>query len=449
MADIARESALKILNTLDKKRLTLDAVMDDFTQREQKLSRRDISLIHALVYGVLRWRGHLDHIIDHFSKKPLAKTKPEMLNILRLGIFQIKFLTRIPDSAAVNTSVNLSKKNFPPWGVKFVNGLLRNVVRNIDNVPFPDPEKNKTLAIAAQYSFPSWLVQRWLNRFGDEKTVMLCKAMNSVPGISIRTNTLKTNRNKLLDKIKDDISEYSLSLVSPYGISFTRPKKSIQDFQTFSNGWFQVQDEAAQIVSMIIAPQPGERVLDACAGLGGKTGHLAQLMENKGEIIASDHDPKKLKQLNSEMDRLGISIVKTKVLDLNSQIDKKELGQFDRILIDAPCSGMGVIRRNPDSKWAFSKKNLNRYKKRQIEFLSKVTELVKPGGCLVYAVCSTEPEENDAVINSFLHKHPEFDINKRIDDRLMHLTDKHGYITTFPHIHDMDGFFSVCLIRKF
>ncbi len=450
MSDPARESALKILNTLDKKNLTLDLVLDDFTSKRQKLEKRDLSLINALVYGVIRWRGNIDYIIDHFSKSPLNKIHPEVLNVLRLGIFQIKFMTKIPESAAVNTSVNLAKNNAPLWVVKFVNGLLRNVVRNIDNIPFPAPEDNLTLSIATKKSFPTWLVQRWLNRFNRDETERLCDTINSIPEITFRTNTLKFDRNTLFESMQNEVGSSALTAISPFGISITHPEKSIPDFRQFKDGWFQVQDEAAQIVSMLLDPKAGERILDACAGLGGKTGHIAQIMGNNGEIVAIDNNQSKLDRLQAEMQRLGVSIVTTSMVDLDSPMPGNNLGLFDKILLDAPCSGIGVLRRNPDSKWALTKKNLNRYKKRQVRFLNNIKPLLKPDGIIVYAVCSTEPEEGKGVIDSFISNSPEFSIlnDTCTFNSLDELSDSTGFISTFPHLHNMDGFFTARLKNK-
>lgn len=451
MTDLARQSALTLLNTLSGSQLTLDAVMNDFYAANQTLDKRDLALVNALVFGVVRWQGRLDHIIAHFSNTPMSKIKTPVLNILRLGVYQLAFMTRIPESAAVNTSVELAKKNGPVWVVKFVNGLLRNVTRNLPSVPFPTMEENKTLSISVGKSFPTWLVQKWLNRFGDEDTVKLCDLLNTVPPISVRANTLRTNRENLLEALSPHVKDLCLTGYSSHGLSFSQPDRPIPQLPGFDNGWFQVQDEAAQLVSILVAPKPGERVLDACAGLGGKTGHLAQLMENKGEILALDHEAKKLALLDREMARLGVTIVKTCVADIEQPLDENTLGSFDRILLDAPCSGMGVIQRNPDSKWRLTKKNLNRYKKRQVRFLSALAPLLKPSGILVYAVCSTEPEENDAVIDSFLHAHPDFHLVTETDglnEPTAGLMNPRGFVASFPHKHGMDGFFTARLSRN-
>jgi 16S rRNA (cytosine967-C5)-methyltransferase len=228
------------------------------------------------------------------------------------------------------------------------------------------------------------------------------------------------------------------------------PKRSISDLAAFNNGWFQVQDEAAQLVSLLLNPQPGESVLDACAGLGGKTAHLAQLLRNKGSIIAMDKDEKKLQQLDSEMQRLGVSIVRTTCYDLNLPLDLKLQGNFDRILLDAPCSGLGVLRRNPDIKWKSSETDLKRHAGVQKRFLENLAPLVKLNGILVYAVCSIEPEENEAVITPFLKKHPEFVIDKNLEklpETLHSMVEPAAGFKTLPLLNHMDGFYFVRLKR--
>jgi 16S rRNA (cytosine967-C5)-methyltransferase len=237
---------------------------------------------------------------------------------------------------------------------------------------------------------------------------------------------------------------------SPDGVSFFNPKTAIKDMDAFQAGWFQVQDEAAQLVTLLLDPQPGETVLDACAGLGGKTGHIGQTMKNKGRITAADHDRHKLLKLVSEMKRLGILMVDTWNLDLDGPAIDNAGKMFDRILLDAPCSGLGVIRRNPDTKWKASKHNLKNYQEKQIRFLTRLAPLVKPRGVLVFAVCSTEPEENEAVIKGFLNKHDKFAIEKdpaSFRSNIRSLVNKDGFLVTHPHVNNMDGFFSVRLRR--
>ncbi len=451
MKENARTTALTILNNLDQNKTTLDLVVDEVLGTKTFLDRRETALTTALVYGTIRWKGRLDWIIDNFSRTRLSKIDPPILNILRLGLFQILYMDRIPESAAVNTSVELAKSTVSPFLAKFVNGVLRNALRGYDDLSFPDPEKERAKALSVGKSFPLWLVKRWTGRYGEQKTAALCDKINEIPPITIRANTLKVSRDELLEHIRGSVRELSPTRLSRSGISLTHPDSKISELTTFKEGWFQVQDEAAQLVAELVNPKPGERVLDACAGLGGKTGHLAQLMENRGILVAMDRDDRKLSKLDAEMKRLGIEMVRTLAFDLGRPLDESEQEPFDKILVDAPCSGLGVLRRNPDSKWSASKKNLGRYRKRQITFLTNVAAMVKPGGSLVYAVCSAEPEENEEVIRAFLASRPDFTVDKApagIEGEAASLVNQEGYIKTLPLDHDMDGFFSVCLKRK-
>jgi len=446
MTDIPRKSALAVLNTLAEKRHAhLDRIITDLVDNSGLyLAMRDRNLVNALIFGVLRHRENLDWIIKRYSKTPMDKINPKILNLLRLGLYQIFFLNRIPDSAAVNTTVEMAKEIAPVWVVKYVNGLLRNAIRNRDTIPFPSMEENPALFLSVSKSFPLWLVQKWIARFGFDATLRLCDAHNTIPPVTIRVNTLHTSRDALSALLKDDAGGICPTPCSPEGLILEGTRKPIHEFSAFKEGLFQVQDEAAQLVSFLLSPQPGERILDACAGLGGKTGHIGQLMKNKGEIIAADSDGNKLAQLKTVMERIGIRNVATRILDFTRPDAGASLGLFDRILLDAPCSGLGVIRRNPDIKWDSARKNLARFRKKQVALLQQVSDLVKPGGVLVYAVCSVEPEENEKVMGDFLSICPDFQVQKTLPGLPFSLSpfmDDQGFVRTFPHIHNMDGFF--------
>ncbi len=448
--DDARSLALHILNRLDKSDKTLDNLLEEF-QKDHLLPKRERSLFNAIVYGVLRWKGRLDWIIGHLSKLHINKTKSEVLNILRIGLFQIIYLNRIPVSAAVNTSVEMAKHSAGERGAGYVNAILRKASREHETLPYPDITEEPEYAISVNKSFPEWMIKKWIKLLGKSQTIELCDAINEIPPITIRVNTLKTNRQDLGNCMESDVRNISLTACSPDGLSFTNPQKSIHEMETFKDGWFQVQDEAAQLVTLLLDPRAGDAVLDACAGLGGKTGHIGQLMKNSGKISALDIDKGKLDKLNREMERLGITNVSTVSDDIgNPLLFKKYYGQFDRILIDAPCSNMGVIRRNPDVKWKLQEKNLVRYKKRQLLFLDNLANLLKPSGIMVYAVCSTEPEENEEVIKEFLIKRPDFGIDNNVrylPECFGALLNRSGFIKTYPHNNNMDGFFSVRLKR--
>jgi len=300
-------------------------------------------------------------------------------------------------------------------------------------------------------SFPEWMIKRWIKLLGKNRTIELCDAINEIPPITIRVNTLKTNRPELINSMEPDVRNIRPTDLSPLGVSFSNPEKNIHEMEAFKKGWFHVQDEAAQIVAMLLDPKPGNTVLDACAGLGGKTGHIGQLMRNSGEITALDIDNQKLNRLNREMERLGITNITTVKDDIgNLLLLKNYSGHFDRILLDAPCSNMGVLRRNPDVKWKLREKNLIPYGKRQLLFLDNLANLLKLSGIMVYAVCSNEPEENEEVIKEFLIKRPDFGIDHNVlylPDSVGKLLNGSGFIKTYPHINNVDGFFSVRLKR--
>ena len=426
-------------------------MLEAAADRDVGLSGKDQALFNALVFGVLRWRGRLDWFIKHFSKTPLRRIDPAILNILRLGTFQLLYMERIPASAAVNTSVEMAKSVAARWVVRFVNGLLRNLVRAHQSVVFPDPKKDPILALSIEKSFPRWLVKRWWKRFGMAETEALCDAVNTIPPITLRTNSLRTDRTRLLYALRDHVEQATATPYAPDGVSIRRPGKPISALKVFQDGWFQVQDEAAQLVSLFVDPKPGESILDVCAGLGGKTGHLAQLMQGQGRVVAMDKSRIKLDRLEAEMNRLGIDNVKTVPLDLNAGVTDDHTAAYQRVLLDAPCSGLGVLRRNPDAKWSIRERDLITHAKRQVRFLNAVSDTVAKGGALVYAVCSTEPEETESVVSRFLQGRRDFSVDKAtgsLPDKACRILTPAGYLLTLPHLHGMDGFFAARLRRS-
>lgn len=448
MEDKARRTSLYILNRLDDQLVTLDKLIEKTFSKNDSLLKRDRNFIYALVYGVLRFRGRLDWIIQHFSNIGFDKIDPPVLNVLRLGLYQIIYMSKVPVSAAVNTSVDLAGSVSASWVVRYVNGVLRNAAKNYKNIPFPDVDHDPVKGLATGKSFPPWLIKKWINRFGIKETETLCDSINTIPSITLRANSIKISREKLKKLLDSKADKIELTKYAPDGIMLSEPKALISELPGYYNGYFQVQDEAAQLVSLLLNPQPEESVLDACAGLGGKTGHIAQLMHNNGKLVAMDKDNKKLVQLEIEMDRLGICIATSHVHDLRTTLPKNIFEKFDRILLDAPCSGLGVIRRNPDIKWRSSKQNPEYFAKRQVLFLNNLASFLKPGGIMVYAVCSWEPEENEAVINAFLKKNKEFVIDNNINRSPFNnapFINGKGYMKTFPHRDNMDGFFSARL----
>jgi 16S rRNA (cytosine967-C5)-methyltransferase len=446
----ARDLAFVVLSSVQKKVWTLDAALAEMDQQHQ-LGARDRSLLNALVFGVLRWRGYLDFIIDHFSKKGLHQIAPDILSVIRIGLFQMIYLDRVPAHAAVNTSVEMAKKQgAEPWVAGFVNAVLKNAGQHHDTVSLPDERKDPVAYLSVSRSFPRWMIKRWINRMGYRETKALCDAVNTIPPITVRTNTLKTNRKALMTMLKGHTSQMQASSFAPDGITFFDPDLPISQIPAFQKGWFQVQDEAAQMVAMLLTPRPGERVMDACAGFGGKTGTIAQMMKNTGKVVALDRSQKKLTALADEMKRLGVSIVSAIPYHIQSPLTIDSWGIFDRVFLDAPCSGLGVVRRNPDIKWRITESKLKPLHNQQVGLLHCLSGIVKKGGVLVYAVCTTEPEETVEVIGEFLRKHRQFKIRRPSQGhpkKWKTLMDKNGFLETAPHLHGMDGFFAVGLQR--
>ncbi len=432
--------AFKILGENQNHRITLDQLLDRFSNAFSKLSKRDRALANAIIHGTLRWQNHLDWILAAFSSRPIKEIQPEVLILLRMGLYQMVHMEKIPASAAVNTTVSIVKQVSHSGAAGFANALLRRAAEGHEEIPLPDLKEEPALFISVTRSLPLWLATRWMHRYGMDETLAIGDAVNRIPGITIRTNTLKTNRDELARALTHDVQEITATTHAGSGLSFSRPAVPIHEITAFKQGLFQVQDQAAQMISPLLSPRPGERILDACAGLGGKTGHLAQLMDNKGEIIAVDLDSQKLERLKEEMVRLGVSIVTTRPMNLMKPESIQGIQPFDGVLVDAPCSGLGVLRRNPDSRWKRREKDVQRMAGIQKKILFNAADLVKPGGRLVFAVCSCELEENQGVVQDFLSAKKEFTpVPPPLPSSLKR---EELFFKTYPHLTTMDGFFA-------
>jgi len=449
MFSTPRDIALSVLTSWEKSFFTLDKSLETHSEKITSLSKNDKNLCNAIIFGVLRHRNTIDWIIKAFSNTPLEKINIPLLYLLRIAIFQIKYLDRIPVFAAINTTVEIAKKRFGKKPAGFINAVLRKAAENHSSICLPNENTDASKFISIQYSLPLWLSKKWKNEFGYEKTCALAHQINTIPPITLRANTLKIDRESLSDTLSPIVKNLEFTSYASQGICFTNPDLPIYEFESFKQGLFQIQDEAAQIVTEFLNPKPEEKILDACAGFGGKTGHIAQLMKNKGRIVAADVDNNKLNCLQSDSKRLGIDILQTKPIDLLNTSIKDFDFYFDRVLIDAPCTGLGVMRRNPDTKWKRTKKDIIRICAKQKKMLNAGANLVKPGGVLVYAVCSCEKEENEAVIHSCLAKRKDFLIDTSSgSDRYSKLLTRKGFIKTYPEANNMDGFFAARLKRK-
>ena len=441
-----RQAACAVLLRIQKEGCYADQLMDRELS-SGKLSGPDRGLFAELVFGVLRRQGTLDHVLSGLLAQPLARQEPQVLIFLRLGLYQLMYLDRIPESAAVNESVNLAKQILPRAS-GLVNAVLRNYLRHKDTVSFPDPVAAPAASIAARHSHPAWLVKLWFSQIGEEETELLAEASSCQPPLTLRVNSLATTRSDLLERFAANGITAAACRFSPSGV-VVEGRHHIPGLPGFREGLFVVQDEASQLAGILLDPQPGERVLDCCAAPGGKATHLAQLMDNRGELLAMDVAGSKLPLIQEAALRLGITNIRTRAADL-LQSGAFPSDAFDRVLLDAPCSGLGVIRRNPEAKWRLSPEDITRLAATQKVMLKNAVRMLKPGGVLLYSTCSTTREENEDVVRDFLLRHPHCvleNLNEIFPDYRELFTEE-GMYRAWPHRYGMDGFFSARIRKK-
>jgi len=447
-----RYLAFTLINAGQKPTWPLDRAIEDAAQNLERLSQKDKGLCHAIVFGVFRHRGRIDQLICHCSKLAFDRIDAKVKTILRIGVFQIVFLDRVPDFAAINTSIELAKPICGKKASGFINAVLRNISRSHKDIALPCSNKNLAGHLTATFSIPSWLGKRWAARYGKEKTLALAGILMDLPPLTLRVNPHKISREALMADFEQAGINAQTTRFSPLGLQIRTSGIAIPDLPGFNEGLFQIQDEAAQLAVQLLGPKPGENILDACAGLGTKTCHMALEMENKGNITANDTGESKAERLNREAMRLDIEIVRTTHVDMTRAGFNDFSSYFDRVLVDAPCTGLGVLARNPDSRWKRKSKDILRMAALQKKILNGSANIVAPGGVLVYAVCSCEPEETTQVIQRFLDKRKDFSPDcSGFETHLPFFCESRGKTfnkTTFPDHLDMDGFFMARMRRK-
>jgi 16S rRNA (cytosine967-C5)-methyltransferase len=447
MKKTIRHQAVDILNSVSLRQAFAGDLLDTTLEQQSLSGTADGRLLTHLVYGVLRMQGHLDWILTQLYRGNFSRMDESVKNILRTGLYQLKFSDRLPAFAVVDEAVKIAKK-IAPDADGLTNAVLRSYLRNTDKISFPSLEKNPAEHIATFHSHPLWLVKMWLHIYGKEETLALCQSNNELPPLTVRANTLKVTRKELEEKLKAEDFSCEPTRFSPDGINLPDPPRPIQKTIFFKEGQLRLQDEAAQLVSYLVYPQSGECILDVCAGSGGKTTHLAAIMKNNGRIVAQDHDAGKIAQLKKDAARMGVSIIDPLQADLIHPLPAGFADKFDHVLVDAPCSGTGTLRRNPEIKWRLTAADLNALSKTQQTILRNASDAVKKGGHLIYCTCSVLPHENDEVIRQFLMENPQFTVctpAQAISDKLM---DSRGFFRTYPHRHNTDGFFGAILRRR-
>ncbi|KAF0139642.1 MAG: Ribosomal RNA small subunit methyltransferase B [Stygiobacter sp.] len=438
-----RGLAVKILNRVDR----TDAYLDKLLEIEIKNSNlvgADKALLFEIVHGVTRWEGRIDWILTGFYKGQFSKAIPNIKNALRVALYQILFLDKVPDYAAVNEAVEFVKKLQGQAAADLTNAVLRNIIRNKENIRYPNPDEDINNYLSAYFSHPTWLVKRWLARFGREETEKLLIANNNKPNLTIRVNNLLTNPTEmksLLNSVELKFSE------GKFLKEFIRMNSltNITDWEYFAKGYFSIQDESTGFPIKLLNVSPGMRVLDLCAAPGGKTGFIADEMKNTGEIVAIDKFESRLKILEKNLTRLKVTNVVTKVTDAADFEDEEG---FDRVLIDAPCSGLGTLTKKPDLKWKRDLGDIRKIVNIQYELLKKGASLVKQNGFIVYSTCTIEPEENFELIKKFLSENPNFALVNAGELLPKAVVDENGCVATLPHVHGIDGAFAAKLVRN-
>ncbi len=464
----------------------------DRVLRKNQLSNLDRRLLTELVYGSVRRMRSLDAIIDQLAKKKAHQQPPDLRTLLHLGLYQLRYLNHIPASAAVNSTVGLAKENRFSGLSGFVNGLLRQYIRlaagerrspllppyllspegtpsSPKGTPTPplrrgeardegeesqlfyavnDPlqlPENPVARLGILHSYPDWIIEVWLEQLSLAETEQLCMWLNQPPAIDLRINTLRTS----IEMVAAAMQSAGVSVSSvpplPQALRLTGSIGSIQNLPGFNEGWWTVQDSSAQLVSYLLAPQPGETVIDACAAPGGKTTHIAELMQDQGTVLACDRTASRLRKLKENATRLQLQCIQTCVGD--SRIS--DFKSADRLLLDVPCSGLGTLHRHADARWRQTPESVQELTILQSELLSQTSKFVKVGGILVYATCTLNPLENEGVIQLFLNCHPNWQIEPPVaNSPAFAFTTSEGFVKVLPHRHSMDGFFMVRLRKE-
>lgn len=443
---VPRRIAFDVLSRVDEGAfadLTLDAALS-----RSDLDARDRGLVTELVYGTLRLRGRIDFALEQVSRQPLKRLESGVLRLLRLGAYQLLELDRVPPHAAVHATVELGRQLGMERVVGLLNGTLRGLERQRQEIPWPTPE---TIRPYLQHvcSLPVWLAKELLRQFPNAESCAFGEALAGQAPFTLRVNSLKTDRETYLAALDEAGHTARLSCYAPEGVIVE--KRSSQPLPGDSEGWYQVQDEASMLMAHLLDVQPGMRILDTCAAPGGKTTHLSALSGNGCSILALDKHPQRVELVKSGAARLGCSSIESRVWDLTEPPEFLEPESFHRVLVDAPCSGLGVLRRNPESRWNRTAADVKELALLQAAILDQVAPLVRQGGMLLYSVCTFTTRETSEIIAGFLERHKNFvleDLRETVPEGWHELINEDGTLRTAPHRHDgMDAFYAARLRR--
>jgi 16S rRNA (cytosine967-C5)-methyltransferase len=445
----ARIAAYHALRAIADARADLPAALA--RARAQLSDERDRGLAAEIVTGSLRWQRSLDYLIEHFSNRPLGKVDPSVVHILRLSLYQLLHLDRVPASAVVDDAVDLTRHARIGSAAGFVNAVLRSTLRQRHRLPLPgrpDGDRKRDALIAylgITHSHPEWLAARWLDRVGFDPAERWVRFNNDTPRLTLRANTLRATREGVAAALAAEGVETEPTRHAPDGLTVTAGNP----LRRPADGSFFVQDEASQLVSVAAGARAGERVLDLCASPGGKTVAMAADMRDRGLVVACDVRARRVNLLRDTVRLSGARCIRLVRVPSSGPLPFAPV--FDRVLVDAPCSGLGTIRRDPDIRWRRHESDLTRLAVDQLALLDRAASVVRAGGRLIYATCSSEPEENEAVIDAFLSRHPDFatvDLREGAVPLLQPLLDDRGMLRTRPFAHGLEAFFASTLVRR-
>lgn len=440
-AKSVRHIAAEILHRVESQKAYADLLLDHYL-RTTALVEADRALLTELTYGTLRWRAKIDAKLTPFLNRSLAETDPLIRNLLRITLYQLLFLDKIPAYAAVNEAVEIAK-TIQPRSAGFINGVMRNFLRQKEQQGKGRVVKSSTVNLVEEYSHPQWLVDRWLSYFGSEQAKALMLANNQRAPLAVRVNQRTTTRAELLERWQESGIVAETSVISPQGIRLPTGV-SIEALPGFAEGLFQVQSEASQLVSRLVGPAAGETILDACAAPGGKATHLAELIGDRGKVIAIDTSSRGIARIAQNAERLRLASLQATCADASKPLLGDLAGPYDRILVDAPCSGLGTLRSHPEIKWQRNDSDIARLAALQARILQSVARYLKNSGVLVYSTCTLTIDENEQVIENFLRQNSQFELTEAaryLPEPACHMV-RDKYFQALPQRDDTDGFFA-------
>ncbi|MEH7234821.1 16S rRNA (cytosine(967)-C(5))-methyltransferase RsmB [Bacillus sp. JJ1562] len=439
-----RNVALEILLHIEKNQAYSNLLLNQMIKKHD-VKGKDVGLLTEIVYGTIQRRDTLDFYLAPFLKKS-KKLDPWVRILLRLSLYQMVYLDRVPERAIFFEAVEIAKKRGHKGTASLVNGVLRSIQR--EGLPSLDQLTDEVERLAIETSHPIWLIKRWVNQMGLEETRKMCEVNCTPPEQTARVNTAVTTKEELVHMLKEDGIEAEEGSVSVDAIKAVRG--NLVNTKAFKEGYLTIQDESSMLVARALGVEKGDQILDSCAAPGGKTTHIAELLQTTGKVFSIDLHEHKIKLINEAVRRLGLENVETKATDSRTLRESFKAGSFDKILVDAPCSGFGVIRRKPDIKYSKSESDNANLAKIQLDILTEVSSLLKKDGILVYSTCTIDYEENEGVIKTFIEQNKDFILDETIENYLPEIVKPYinnGQLQLYPHYFGTDGFY-IARLRK-